>query len=395
MEEKGLKEFIYFITHNKGLSRAQIARRDALLLRDLIRCKAEIISSEEYKNVITPSSIKFIDDIKQHDTQNPLSSSQNRKKNSSIGDYIPPKNLQKFLKEYNQNPILKYTCHLIDTQETIDDICKKCDTDEYNFEKHLTLIQKEFEDLSNKHRIMGNNMHALIKAYINGGKPWSSNNITIHWSHSQISNWGINNPGKVPNPGNNIAKKQKNHGCRFDSPCSINYPRKTITDLNNLSMFFKNCFHIRKDNSLKDIIPPKIHDIEIKFSENKFQENIELFTDVDKLKQSIEKIVEICKNEDTNKNPKIEIAYYERNENIYISIHHINSVYNRSLSSTIDRLGESHTSLIKNQLNGLANLYIKADFSNNEYAIVNLWNGKNCKSKPTEKTTGVIYILEF
>ena len=50
--------------------------------------------------------------------------------------YIPPKNLQEFLYRFNQDSILKYTCHEIDTDDTIREICNLCKTEEYSLRKH-------------------------------------------------------------------------------------------------------------------------------------------------------------------------------------------------------------------------------------------------------------------
>jgi hypothetical protein len=80
---------------------------------------------------------------------------------------------------------------------------------------------------------------------------------------------------------------------------------------------------------------------------------------------------------------------------VLFSIHHLNGVYNKTIENTIDRLGQSYTSLIKNQINGLCNLRLKADFDNDKYAELNLWDGNNRISTEIHTFQGVEHILEF
>jgi hypothetical protein len=54
------------------------------------------------------------------------------------------------------------------------------------------------------------------------------------------------------------------------------------------------------------------------------------------------------------------------------------------------------TPIIKNQINGLCNLHIRARFESDLYAGINLWDGKKRKViEELEKFDGVQYLLIF
>ena len=69
--------------------------------------------------------------------------------------------------------------------------------------------------------------------------------------------------------------------------------------------------------------------------------------------------------------------------------------YPQSMYDSIKRIGEKQTLLIKNQINGICNLYIQADFGNNQYAEMNLWDGKPRTATSIDKIEGVKYILKY
>ena len=58
---------------------------------------------------------------------------------SELPKYINPSWLYKFLFEYNQNKVLKSTCHDIDSDE-ISVIIEYCNTEKYDFQQHLKEI---------------------------------------------------------------------------------------------------------------------------------------------------------------------------------------------------------------------------------------------------------------
>lgn len=114
-------------------------------------------------------------------------------------NYISPKDLQLFLYRFNQDNILKYTCHEIDTIETKEEICNICGTQEYSLRKHSEIISKAFEDLNNKLRdekvFKDPNMYALMSVYLIGSTPsgqtkWSSLKIDTNWASPELFAWG-------------------------------------------------------------------------------------------------------------------------------------------------------------------------------------------------------------
>ena len=165
-------------------------------------------------------------------------------------------------------------------------------------------------------------------------------------------------------------------------------------------------FHIRRDNSLRKIIEyqnKEIKDINIEFSKKQFNDSIELLTDVDKLIQAYKSILKICKDANKDSTLNIELEFFESGESVYFTIHDTNHIYGKTLKSTLERIGESQSKLIKNQINGLCNLYLEADFGNEDYARVGLWTKDSVPLGDTPKMSveklteakGVKYILEF
>jgi len=130
------------------------------------------------------------------------------------------------------------------------------------------------------------------------------------------------------------------------------------------------------------------------FKKNNFWENIELFTDVDTLIQAYKKIIQQIL-ENGQDRPKVEIIFKEMEGDVVLAIHHKNSTYRKSLSDTLERIGETQFGLINNLINGVCDFFIDADFGQNQYAKVNLWNGDERKASYFETFEGVRYILIF
>lgn len=388
---RDIQDFVYYMTHSKSLTREQQAKRDKLFARD---CGAGQEEADGTQGGNTPS---------------------NKQTN-----YIPYKNLREFLFRFNQDSILKYTCHEIDTDETIKDICEKCSTNKYSIKKHSKIISLAYESLikSLHHDIIypDKNMYSLILVYLtgttkSGQTKWSSLNIDTNWACKELLEWGKNNPGIIPSPGRNIAKKQRNNGYELPSALRSNLTGRRILTLNELVLYFKSLFHIRRDNSLQEILTYtnekegyKNSNISFVFSNAKFKNNIELFTDVDKLIQAYKNIIKICKKCHKEGDPlSIELSFFEKKDSIYFCIHDKNSVYGKSLKAAIERIGEDHSALIEKQINGLCDLYIEADFDNQEFARIALWNehsnplgGKpNIEIEKIDNCQGVKYILKF
>jgi hypothetical protein len=213
--------------------------------------------------------------------------------------------------------------------------------------------------------------------------------------------WSKKHPGIPPNLNEELLANKEILGFEFKQIHSNTFD-KTIQNFTQLTLHFKHLFHIRKDNSFREVIKKKnisenwneVCDFEI--SDTDFPRNIEHFTDVDKLAQAYKKIVElISEQQDDGSKPKIKLTLSENESCVRLSIHHLNSVYNKTIQNTIERTGKTYTSLIKKQINGLCNLYLKADFGNNEFAEINLWDGIERQARKTEPIHGVEHIIEF
>lgn len=387
-----VRNLIYFFTHNKNLTRQQQARRDKLLARDCIAIeKREGEEDGESQGSHTDPS---------------------KKRDEKKTTYTPPINLYSFLYRFNQDKTLKYTCHEIDTDEVISEINDLCETDKYDFRKHCQLISLALgallNDFKREKKYLEPRFIAMLKAYIDGNneKGWSSLGIKTSWNSADLLSWSEQHEGIIPSPGKNIAKKQKDNGYKLSQTLISNINGTRIISFKDLVIYFKSLFHIRRDNSLKKIIEyqnKKIEGINVKFADGQFNDGIELLTDVDKLIQAYKAIIKICQEANKEEILDIELAFFETNEYVYFTIRDVCHSYAKTLKSTCERIGESQSNLIKNQINGLCNLYIEADFGNNEYAKVGLWTkdsaplgeSPNITPEYLEKAEGVKYILEF
>ena len=335
--------------------------------------------------------------------------SQNLKQQKNIGvienrqvdmpGFIDPIHLSNFLIAYNKDPILKYTCHEIDEDGLIS-ILELCEMEEFELEKYHLKIASLFKELSNEHTIP-KNIWTLIYSYLNGGKEWSSDKIKLNWQSHELLEWSKRNKGFVPSPDNSLISTTNNIGFDF-LPFKSKVFDNTIGSFSSLVIHFKNLFHIRADNSLKKMIEivnvSNGWDSKIKFTVSMFRDNVEFFTDVDKLLQSYKKIISIIidvSDIHSLDRPIVELSLNEVNNKVLFSIHHKNTTYKKTIKNTLERIGQKHSELIKNQINGLCNLYIQADFDNNEFARINLWDGKERNAEIIDKVSGVNYQLIF
>ena len=313
-------------------------------------------------------------------------------------NYRSPKDLKDFLIEYNQNDILKYTCHLIDGDALIK-INSLTKTEEYDFKKHLKIINKEFFNLVSKYKEKINkNIHGLIGEYLNNYSKngWSSDKIKITWSSIELLEWTKLNPNICPNPDPTLNSIPFNF-----KPFKINNQQTRVQNFNDIVLHFKSLFHIRRDNSLKSAIELVNNNYFLEINDfdcSGIRENIEFFTDIDKVKQAYKKIIEMC-NEFQNKiNPAVRpffsLSLKEDNDTIVFSIHHKNTIFGKTSKNTISREGEKTTKLM-NLINGVCDLSLKADFGNEDFAEINLWNGLKKEINKLESFEGVQFDLIF
>lgn len=394
-----VRDLIYFFTHNKNLTYQQQARRDKLLARD---CYASTDFSDSDEDSVPSNSIS---------PKEKASEASNNKEKSIW--YISPSILHSLLYKFNQDDILKYSCHEIDSDDVINSINTFCGTSKYSFKKHSQLLRDRLDFLLNDFKrekiFLDNKFIGMLKAYLGySQKEWSILKIKTNWNSQDIIEWSENYSGIVPSPGRNIARKNKNNGFILKNAIVSNLTGNRILSFKDLVLYFKSLFHIRRDNPLSDILKYQnnskaFQDLNISFTYGIFNDNIDLLTDVDKLIQAYKSIIKICKETNPSDVLNIELSFYEENNSIIFTIHDKDHSYGKTLKSATERIGESQSNLIRNQINGLCNLYIEADFGNNEYARIGLWTNKSNElgGKPKipvvylSKAQGVKYILEF
>ncbi len=314
----------------------------------------------------------------------------------NIIKYIDPINLYNALHAYNQNPILKTTCHPI-SSANIDIIVHQSGSREYDFKKHLELIKLNFIDLAGNEKFT-TKMYMLIKNYLTGEGTWSSQNIKASWGNKDIEEWANRNPNIAPNPEDSLIEATENEGYKLEKEFISKLTNKPIRNFNELVLYFKSLWHIKDDNPLQRIL--EIRNSDYKYEEwaniqfIDFSQTLNLFTDVDKLVQAYSKIIELIKENSNRNHQEIVISYYEEGSKKILSIHQLNTSWKKSISDTIERpFGNSMLPLIENQINGLCDLHIRAKFENNQNYELNLWDGKERKAKLIPMFDGVQYLL--
>lgn len=403
MERQELQEFLYFLTRSKQLTRAQQRKRDYLLARE---CETINLDTQSSIGEANYDCETIVDSI-------PNTSESYHRYGVKV-KYTSPKNIQLFLKDFNQDPVLKYTCHLIDADEVLMSINNECDSDTYDFFKHIELIKKHLSSLMKSYEerkvFLSPNIISLIHVYLAGkdikgeNRTWSTNRIDVGWGCDELISWANQNPSKIPNPGPNIVKKQKSSGFVLSSAFLSETTGVRVKSFSQLVIFFKSQFHIRSDNSLRSILGYvnqrwSDSDVIFSFSQERFNDDMELLTDVDKLIQAYNKIIKLCiENKDPEGPAQIELYFYDEPNTMftYFEIHHLNSCYKKTLKNSMERIGESQARLIEKQINGLCDLFLEAVFSDGIGARINLWDDSpKINYTPINNTIGVKYILRF
>ena len=321
---------------------------------------------------------------------------------SSLPEYKDPKNNTAFLLKYNQNVILKSTTHNIDSNllQSINDHLK---IKKYNFDRHIQEIENEFKKLNSEfYKKTSRGLKAKIKAYLTGEgwhgeeMAWSGDDIAISWGAQALKDWASQNPGKCPNPGADLRSES------FTFKRLMLKNGNPISDMNGLVLFFKKQLTIRNDNNLRDLCKEWSFNFRDKADIccSKVSKNVEFFTDVEKLGQAYRKLIELCLEAGKNIKPQIEIGLEIIKEDgdtkIIFSILHKNSFFDKFIHDTLNRYGNTFTGLISNQLNGLCEFRLRADFGEEGSAHMSIWP-KNEKREftPIEKFEGVQYELIF
>lgn len=327
-------------------------------------------------------------------------------KSNNLPKYLHPYSLYNFLFQYNQNKILRTTCHDIDSSE-LESILEFCKTERYDFKKHINVIHDAYANHEKIHKAP-RQIKALIRVYLTGkdyygkiSEGWS-NKIKINWNSDELIKWANLNIETPPNLNEGIAGTKEIELLEFPQINSA-ITAIPIQNFTQLVLHFKNLFHIKSGpQSLIEILKRVnlektwYERVDFELDEHEYINNLEHFTDVEKFMQAYNKIIGlIIEQHSFSEKPKVKLKYFLEDQKIIFSIHHLNGVYNKTIENTIERLGQTYHSLIKNQINGLCNLHLKADFGNQKFAEINLWNGKERKSKPIPSFQGVEHIMEF
>jgi hypothetical protein len=337
------------------------------------------------------------------------SSTSNTNKAQKLNQkYIDPFKLYRFLFEYNQNPILRYTCHDIDS-DAIETIIEKCGTQTYDFKKHVEIIINEFE----KHikQYFAPKVVPLIRGYLTGKdyqgktleKGWSADNLMINWSSPELLVWVQSNPDIPPNLNENIAGDREVELYPIDPQVNSIISNEPIQNFTQVVLHFKNLFHIKSGGqSLRSILSRVNLDkkwgdkVDFEIDDKCFPENLEHFTDIDKLIQTYNKLLHlIYEHKLDEEKPIVRLSFYEEKEKVILSIHHLNGRYRKTIQNTLERPGEQFNLMVKKQINGLCNLRVRADFGSEGSAEINLWDGEERKSIELKDFKGVEHLLEF
>ncbi len=382
-------------------------------LEERVQKIEEILFKEEGELILTEESV-FSENIEKLLTDEEIESilavqnltDTGTNEENVLPRYLNPSHLYNFLFQYNQNKILRTTCHDIDSNE-LESILEFCKTETYDFKIHLKTIHDAYTNHEKIYKAP-HQVKTLIRVYLTGkdfqGNPkgWSSKNIKINWNSKVLFNWADLNIQTPPNLNEETAGMKEIELLEFTQIKNA-ITEFTVQNFTQLVLHFKNLFHIKSGHqSLREIIKRVNSEkswyekADIEFDEHKFINNLEHFTDVEKLIQAYNKIISlIIEQHKLNEKPKVKLKYYQESQKVIFSIHHFNGVYNKTIENTIERLGQTYTSLIKKQINGLSNLYLKADFGNQQFAEINLWNGKDRESQPIPNFQGVEHIMEF
>jgi hypothetical protein len=359
----------------------------------------------------TEEAIKKTKDKQDEKGEEQNTENKNEDNLNELPRYYYPLSTYNFLFNYNQNAILKSTCHDIGSQELIV-INNYCNTEEYDFNRHLEKIKEVYDSYEKKY-FAPSFLKTRFRVYLTGknyygqtSKGWSEESIKVNWSSSALQEWSEKNPGVPPNLNDALIEKLENTGFENFESFTSNLSGLSVQSFTQLVVHFKQSFHLRSDNSLRAIIQRTNslnnwnEEIDFIIENDSFPSSIEHFTDVDKLIQAYKSIIELIF-EVTNKNelerPKVKITSKVSLEEFQLSIHHINSIYKKTISNTLERTGQHYRNLIENQINGLCNLILKAEFESDPKSQINIWNGKDRKAEPIEDNSfkGVEHIFQF
>jgi len=309
----------------------------------------------------------------------------------AIEDYKNPENNGNFLKELNQDPVLKSLTHNMDTNQLLS-INHALGLSDYNFDRHLNEIRVKYQILGNKYyNKLSKGLWDKIFQYIHGHKTWSEDNIRISWSSPELLKWSKAHPGECPNPGIDVSTEM------FKFPLITTKNGEAFNTMPALILFFKAQVTIRFDNNLHDLVEGwNIYfGDKVKFDLHKLKSKIEFFTDVEKLHQAYRHLIQLCIDCHPNETPDVALnVEMDASSKVIFSIWQKNAVCKRTKEDLLNRYGATFTGLINNQINGLCDWTLEADFGDGDYASLSIWPRK-AESRAIEKMVGLRYNLIF
>lgn len=212
-ENKDIKDFVYYMTHSKSLTREQQAKRDSLLARDLSSQKKEDFLSVKEKQ-----------------------------SNNKICEYHEPQKIFNFLHKFTiNNTALKYTTHFWD---------KNPSDDKYAYEDYADFKSKYIMDLKEGDINIDylynacNHLWKIVKNFLIPDKhnySWSEHIIKIGYN-KYVGEWMKANPGKQPASMPISAFPKEFHPNRLVNGRVLSYFSDVID-------IFKHCIEFR-DNDL-------------------------------------------------------------------------------------------------------------------------------------------------
>lgn len=399
-------DFIVNLLEKKNLTTEQ---REKIILLTKDEIKKDNSIGQELADRISDLEdiiISIIDEKSSKELQVEETSAVKQKK---FDKYFEPSSLYNYLFEYNQNEILSSTCHEIDSN-ALDKIANYCETENYDFDKHLKKIHEAFEEHDKK--FAPGRVKGIIRGYLTGrnyqGKPIEKSHkfFSLNWSSIELQNWCKLNQGVPPNINEGLMNQIQKTGYEFSNPFNSK-EGENILNFSDFVIYFKKLYHIRKGNTFKSIIEKENQKYSSKInfilSDHTFPTNIEFFSDIERLIQAYNIIIELILEFKINENHKeqVKLSLIEKEQTIEFSIIHLGSIYGKTLTNTIDRLGTKYFDLIKYQINGLCNFYLQADFENNETYRIGIWNKPNLwvldKPKPQKikNIGGVEHVFEI
>lgn len=354
----------------------------------LIRERLKKLASELY-NIPASSNAEILQNTKEETDINKLK-------------YKHPLNLIKFLVDFNKNAILKSTTHPIDSN-ILGNLLESMKITRYDYKKHIQYIGAEYEILMNVKRnfLPKGTVGKMREFLILSKKGWSEDNILMGWTSPEVANWCLSNPEHCPSPSEDMGYPD----CELNRPIPLKSGKKlgTFTDVIN---HFKTQIECRNSSSLDRLLAyensQRFSGVNINIEQ--VQGGIQFYTDVEKVLQAYNHLIYLCmemhkKTQNSVDEMRIEVALNRGNDGnkhlIILSILDKGAEFEKDIESLLSRYGNTFSGIIANQINGLCDLELIADFRGGVSAKVSIWPRNEKYQRRDAKVGGVQYNLIF